>query len=311
MKSTDKAILLGLVSALFFSATYIFNKSMALSGGDFLWTASLRYLITLPFIVLIALFNKEGKILFKTFFQNPKPWIIWGTIGFGLFYLCLTAAAAISPAWLIAGTFQSTIIAGLLLSPFIYKDNRKIISKKAFYASCIILLGVALSQIGEIKREESSQLIWGTVLVILAATFFPLGNRKILLYQENSANKLSPVQRVACMTLGSMPLWIIVSFLAYERSGLPTESQFIQSGLIALFSTIIATVIFFRATEMAGNNAEVLGAVEATQSVEIIITLIAEIMFLNASFPSALGCFGIITIICGIYYYSKVSNKKK
>ena len=282
---------------------------MALAGGDFLWTASLRYLITLPFILLIALFNKEAKVLFKTFFQNPKPWFIWGTVGFGLFYLCLTAAAAISPAWLIAGTFQTTIIAGLFLSPFIYKDSRKIIPKRALYASCVILLGVILSQIGEIKREESSTLIWGTILVILSATFFPLGNRKILLHQENSANKLSPVQRVACMTMGSVPLWIIVSFFAYERSGLPTESQLIQSGLIALFSTIIATVIFFKATELAGNNAEVLGAVEATQSVEIVITLIVEILFLHATFPSFLGCMGILIIIFGIYYYSKVTAK--
>ncbi|ADY50827.1 hypothetical protein Pedsa_0241 [Pseudopedobacter saltans DSM 12145] len=310
MGQTNKAILFGLVSAFFFSATYIFNKSMALSGGDFLWSASLRYIITLPIILLIALFNKEAKILFSSFFKSPGPWLLWGTVGFGLFYLCLTAAAAISPAWLIAGTFQTTIIAGLFLSPFIYKDNRRKIPQKALYASTIILSGVLLSQIGEIQRESSSSLILGTLLVILAAIFFPLGNRKILLYQERSSTKLSPIQRVACMTLGSMPLWFIISAIAYERSGFPSENQIIQSGLISLFSTIIATVIFFKATEMAGNNAEALGAVEATQSIEIVITLIAEILFLNAAFPSLLGCIGILVIILGIYYYSLVSVKR-
>lgn len=280
---------------------------MAMSGGDFLWSACLRYIITLPFILLVALINKEAKVLFSVFFNNPKPWLIWGTVGFGLFYLCLTAAAHISPAWLIAGTFQTTIIAGLLISPFIYKDKRKTIPKKALYASCIILLGVLLSQFGEIKTEEFSSLIWGTCLVILSATFFPLGNRKILLYQETVDDKLSPIQRVACMTIGSMPLWVVVAFVAYERSGLPSDNQVIQSGLIALFSTIIATVIFFKATEMAGSNTEALGAVEATQSIEIVITLIAEILFLQAAFPSFLGCVGISIIIAGIYYYSKVS----
>ena len=309
MGNTNKAILLGLVAAFFFSATYIFNKSMALSGGDFLWTASLRYFITLPIILLIALLNNEAKVLFKTFVNNPKPWFIWGTVGFGLFYLCLTAAASVSPAWLIAGTFQTTIIAGLLISPLIYKDQRKVIPKNALFASSIILLGILFSQIGEIKRTDSTTLIGGTFLVLLSAFFFPLGNRKVLLHQEGLTAKLSPIQRVACMTMGSIPLWLMVSAIAYGRSGLPTQPQLLQSGLIALFSTIIATVLFFKATEMAGNNAKALGAVEATQSVEIIITLIAEILFLQGHFPSFIACSGIIIIIIGMFYYSKVSNK--
>lgn len=308
MKNSNKAILLGLVSASFFSTTYIFNKSMALGGGDFLWTASLRYLITLPFILVIALFNKQLRDLLSIFFKNPKPWIVWGTIGFGFFYFSLTAAAAVSPAWLIAGTFQTTIIAGLLLSPLIYTDKRRKIPKKALKASYVILVGVALSQIGEIKNEPIWAIITGSTLVIISATLFPLGNRMILLHQEKANEKLSPIQRVACMTLGSIPFWILISAIAFYRSGLPQQDQVVQSGMIALFSTIIATVIFFKATEMAGHNAETLGAVEATQSIEIIITLIAEIIFLNGNIPSVMGITGILIIMAGMFYYTRVSS---
>lgn len=311
MQNSGKAIFLGLIAALFFSATYIFNKSMAIAGGDFLWSASLRYLITLPIIILIALINKEFRILFSVFIQKPLPWILWGTVGFGFFYLTLTAAAAISPAWLVAGTFQTTIIAGLLLSPFIYNDERKKIPKKALRASYVIFLGIILSQIGEIKNESLLNILLGSVLVVISAILFPLGNRMILLHQEREESKLSPIQRVACMTIGSIPLWIIVSAVAFYRSGLPAEGQVIQSGIIAVFSTIIATVIFFKATEMAGNNSETLGAVEATQSIEIIITLLAEIIFLNGNIPSTLGIMGIFIIIIGMFYYSKISSSSQ
>src|SRR5690606_17047881 len=139
MQNNYKALLLGLLSAIFFSSTYIFNKSMAMAGGDFLWSASLRYLFTLPLILIIALLSKGGKTLIKELWRNPTPWFIWGTVGFGFFYLALTAAADISPAWLVAGTFQTTIVAGLLISPFIYSDYRKVIPKKALVASSIML----------------------------------------------------------------------------------------------------------------------------------------------------------------------------
>lgn len=100
MTNFYKALLLGLLSAVFFSSTYIFNKSMAMAGGDFLWSASLRYIFALPMILLIALLSKGGKTLIKELWRNPLPWFIWGTVGFGFFYLFLTAAADISPAWL-------------------------------------------------------------------------------------------------------------------------------------------------------------------------------------------------------------------
>jgi len=308
MKNSTKALLLGLLSAIFFSSTYIFNKSMVMAGGDFLWSASLRYLLTLPMIIIIAFLSKGGKTLAITLWNNPKPWLIWGTIGFGLFYLFLTAAAAISPAWLVAGTFQTTIVAGLLISPFIYNDHRKNIPRKALAATSIILLGIILSQFAEVNSTSYSQIILGAILIITSATLFPLGNRKIMLFQEKEHVKLNAIQRVAGMTIGSIPLWIIVSLFAYGRSGMPDQGMVLQSGLVALFSGIIATILFFKATSMVDTQPTALGAVEATQSFEIIITLIIEILFLNGVIPTPYGLAGIALIVIGMVYYSKVSS---
>lgn len=209
-----------------------------------------------------------------------------------------------------AGTFQTTIVAGLLISPFIYSDYRRIIPKKALIASSIMLLGIVLSQLAEVNNTSISNIIWGAVFIIIAATLFPLGNRKIMLYQEKEHIKLNAIQKVAGMTIGSMPLWIIVAFIAYERSGPPAAEVMFQSGMVALFSSIIATILFFKATAMVSTQPTALGAVEATQSFEIIITLLVEIIFLNGVFPSIYGNIGIILIVIGMIYYSKVSAEK-
>lgn len=309
MTTFYKALILGLLSAVFFSSTYIFNKSMAMAGGDFLWSASLRYIFTLPIIVLIAFLSKGGITLINELRTNPKPWFIWGTVGFGLFYIFLTAAADISPAWLVAGTFQTTIVAGLLISPFIYKDHRKKIPKPALIASFIMLIGIAFSQLGEVNNTPVSNIIIGAILIIIAAILFPLGNRKIMLYQEKESIKLNAIQKVASMTIGSIPFWIVISIFAWYRSGPPSDEVMVQSGLVALFSGIIATVLFFKATSMVSTQPTALGAIEATQSFEIVITLIIEVLFLNAIIPSYFGFFGISLIIIGMIYYSKVSSK--
>src|SRR5690606_10761763 len=117
--------------------------------------------------------------------------------------------------------FQTTIVAGLLISPFIYSDYRKVIPKKALVASSIMLIGVLLSQLAEANNTPLGNILLGAFLIIVAASLFPLGNRKIMLYQEKENIKLNAIQKVAGMTIGSIPLWIIVAFIAYQRSGAP------------------------------------------------------------------------------------------
>ena len=48
-----KALFYGILASFFFAFTFILNRSMNLAGGYWLWAACLRYLFTLPMLVLM------------------------------------------------------------------------------------------------------------------------------------------------------------------------------------------------------------------------------------------------------------------
>lgn len=55
------AIIFGILSAFFFSLTFILNQMMAATDGNWLWTASLRFLIMIPlFAVTVGLQRSRG-----------------------------------------------------------------------------------------------------------------------------------------------------------------------------------------------------------------------------------------------------------
>ena len=56
MKSSHfaRALWLGILGALFFAFTFIFNRSMNLAGGSWMWSASLRYLFSLPMMAVLV-----------------------------------------------------------------------------------------------------------------------------------------------------------------------------------------------------------------------------------------------------------------
>jgi hypothetical protein len=53
-----RAILLGILSSAFFSATFIINRVMNVSGTSWAWTASFRFLFALPIYSLSSYFAK-------------------------------------------------------------------------------------------------------------------------------------------------------------------------------------------------------------------------------------------------------------
>ena len=64
------AVLLGLASALFFTLTYVLNRASANVGGHWAWTASLRYLITLP--LMMPLMRGRMRPLWQA--MRAHPW---------------------------------------------------------------------------------------------------------------------------------------------------------------------------------------------------------------------------------------------
>ncbi|MEC1523283.1 multidrug resistance efflux transporter family protein [Neobacillus niacini] len=311
-----KSIVLGICAAFFFAFTFVLNASMELSGGSWIWSASLRYLFMVPFLLCIVIIRKNLRPLLKEIKERPGKWLLWSFVGFGLFYAPLCFAAAYSPGWLIAGTWQITIISGALLTPLFFEtiatkngpiQIRGKIPFRGLVMSLIILLGIVLMQMEHAKQLSFENVLLGVVPILIASFAYPLGNRKMM---DVSEGRLDAYQRVLGMTLASLPFWILLSFYGLFTVGLPSGGQSLQSLLVALSSGVIATVLFFMATDMVRGNMQKLAAVEATQSMEVVFALVGELLFLSIPFPTLLSWIGIFVVILGMILHSYVTNKK-
>lgn len=312
-----KPILLGIYAAFFFAFTFVLNASMELSGGSWIWSASLRYIFMVPFLLCIVLVRNNIWPLLQEMRRRPGAWLVWSFIGFGLFYAPLCFAAAYSPGWLIAGTWQITIISGALLTPLFYeikhtdKGEMKVRGKipvKGLIMSLIILLGIILMQMDQAKQFSIINILYGVVPVLIASFAYPLGNRKMM---EVSEGRLDAYQRVLGMTLASLPFWLLLSIYGLFTTGLPSKAQSIQSLFVALCSGVIATVLFFKATDLVRGNMQKLASVEATQSMEVLFALAGELLLLSITIPSPIALGGIFIVIIGMILHSYVANQKE
>lgn len=311
-----KSILIGIGAAFFFAFTFVLNASMELSGGSWIWSASLRYIFMIPFLLCIVIMRKNLRPLLNKMRKQPGKWVLWSFVGFGLFYAPLCFASAYSPGWLIAGTWQITIISGALLAPLFFEtihtknsplQIRGKIPFRGLIMSLIILLGIVLMQMEHAKQLSVENLLLGVVPILIASFAYPLGNRKMM---DLCEGRLDAYQRVLGMTLASLPFWFLLSLYGLFTVGLPSGGQSLQSLLVALFSGVIATVLFFMATDMVRGNMQKLAAVEATQSMEVLYALAGELLFLSIPLPSPLSWFGIVIVILGMILHSYVSNRR-
>jgi len=312
-----KPIIIGILASFFFAFTFVLNRSMELSGGSWIWSASLRYIFMIPFLFLLVLGRRNLKPLFAEMKKNPGSWLLWSTIGFGFFYAPLSFAAAYGPGWLIAGTWQITIISGSLLAPifFVVKQTadgplkvRGEIPLLGLMMSGIILAGIALMQLDQATNLPAKAIIFGVLPIIVASFAYPLGNRKMM---DLCGDRLDAFQRVLGMTLASLPLWLLLSLYGVATVGLPSAEQTLQSLLVALFSGVIATVLFFMATDLVKGDMKRLAAVEATQSFEVLFAVLGELVLLSAAIPSAMSWIGILLVVAGMVLHSYVSNKEQ
>lgn len=294
------AVGVALLSALFFTAVYVLNRAMALDGGHWAWTAALRYLLTLPLLALVLPFNGGFAPVFAALRAHPLPWLLWSTLGFGLFCICLTWAAASGPAWLVAGTFQLTVVAGMLLAPLIYRDERARLPRRALALGLVIVAGVLLLQLGHFDGRLDATAWAALASVATAAVLYPLGNRQILLHLERSGEALNATQRVFGMTLASQPCWLLVAAYAGTAAGWPSGSQVLLAGTVALIAGTIATILFFHATGLVRNDATALGAVEAMQSAEILFATVLGVVLLHEAWPRGIAAAGALLVIAGI-----------
>lgn len=102
-----KALFYGILASFFFAFTFLLNHSMNLAGGDWMWSACLRYLIMLPllFLLLRRMPGRRLQPVLAAVRNRPGAWLLWSTVGFGFFYLPLTLASVFGESWLVAASW--------------------------------------------------------------------------------------------------------------------------------------------------------------------------------------------------------------
>ena len=305
-----RLILLGLLSAAFFSATFILNRSMSLSGGHWVWSSSLRFFYMFFLLISLILVNRGVNYLrdvITIFIRNAKFWLVAGSIGFGIFYSLLCYAADHAPGWVVAGTWQFTVIA----TPIVLLLFKEKVPRYGVFFSFLIFMGILLIQFYNKGSELSAgYIIYGVIPVVIAAFAYPVGNQ-LLNFAKHGNHSLishidSPILKdsptcVLLMTMGSIPFWVLLLVIVAPPP--PLKNQLINTGIVAISSGIIATSIFYKARN-ASKSPYIISAVDATQSGEVIFSLAGEILLLNGALPNLTGGIGIIIILVGIIGYS-------
>ena len=300
------AVGVALLSALFFTMTYVLNRASASGGGHWAWLASLRYLITLPLMLPLMRFQGGMRPVLRSIGAHPWAWLRCAGIGFVLFYVLLSFAASSGPSWLVAGSFQFTVIAGMLCAPLLYRDARRRIPRAGLAVAAMILAGVLLMQFGHASGalDRAAWIALGCVLV--SAVAYPLGNRLLLLHLERSGESLGATQRVFGLTLASQPLWLMVAAYAAFVAGPPSAGQVWLAAGVALSAGVIATILFFQATGMVRDQPLALGAVEAMQGAEVLFAVLLGVLLLGEPWPSGGTLLGAAIVVAGIAAFAWV-----
>ncbi len=307
-------ISLGLLSGLFFSSTFVLNRFMSLEGGHWVWSASLRYafmILLLLMVLRIVQGQKATKEVFKLFWEHWFFWVVSGSIGFGCFYALICYSADYAPSWVVAATWQVTIIASLLILMLFERS----FPKKIWLFSLIIFLGVILVNTSHIVVFDLMEFIKGSFPVLIAAFCYPFGNQ--LVWELKHGHKMFPkidspllenaFNKVLLLSLGSVPFWIIL--IALTHPPLPANAQIFNTALVALLSGIVATTLFLMARHRAKKSSEI-AAVDATQASEVVFALLGEMLFLGTPLPNGQAWFGMVFVFVGLFLFIYFQEKR-
>ena len=303
------AIGLALCSALFFTMTYVLNRSLVSGGGHWAWAGILRYLITLPLLAAVLPWQGGLGALPRELKRHPMTWLTWSSVGFVLFGVPLTWAAGSGPSWLVAGSFQTTVLAGPLLAPLIYRDERRRLAWPVLAVGAWIVGGVLMLQWGHAGGVLGWHDWLAMAAVVVSAFAYPLGNRMLLLHLERSGTRLRSVQRVFGMTLCSWPLWLLLAGLTWWLVGPPSLREIALAAGVALSSGVIATALFFAATDRVSGEPTALAAVEAMQAAELLFATMIGASMLGEAWPRGFAAFGAVAIIAGIIAFAWLSGR--
>ena len=304
-----RTLLLGVLAALFFSSTFVLNRAMSLEGGHWAWTAALRYGHMLLLLAAWLAATRQANVLrgvWQVFRANPLFWTVTGSVGFGVFYAPLCYSAAHLPGWVVAATWQSTILA----TPLVLLLFGRQVPTRGLLLTGLIFLGIVLVNVEQAPSDATfSGVLHGALPVFLAALAYPLGNQLAWEARRGGRRFVPHVPHpvlgnslglVLLLSLGSLPFW--AGLLLVAQPGVPSQGQIVQTGLVALLAGVVATGLFLHARNRAKGSYE-LAAVDATQAAEVVFSLLGEMLFLGGAAPGLLGWAGVGLVTLGLALY--------
>jgi drug/metabolite transporter (DMT)-like permease len=303
-----RLILTGILAGLFFSATFVLNRAMSLSGGHWVWSASLRYGHMLLMLALALALTGQREVLARTIRLFGRHWVLFtaaGSIGFGLFYGLICFSASFAPGWVVATTWQSTILA----SPLVLLAFGRRVPWRGIAFTGLVFAGIALVMAEQSGAGGLRDVVLGAAPVLIAAVAYPLGNQLLWEARRGAVGWIPHVDdplldhdlaRVLLLTLGSLPFWVVLVLAV--RPPPPSPAQLGQTAVVALLSGVVATSLFLRARHHARNAYE-LAAVDATQSSEVVFAVAGELALLHGAAPGVWGSAGIALVVVGLALY--------
>ena len=184
---------------VFFSTTFVLNHMMSLGGGHWFWSGALRYgymLFLLGGWITVTRGFSFLQVTLKELRQNLVFWIISGSIGFGAFYALICFSADHSPGWVVATTWQLTIIASL----FILLGFGRRFPKKIWAWALVVFGGVCLVNLGHFEASNLKSLLMGDIPVLVAILSGVVAT-SLFLYARGKADtpaKLAAVDATQC-----------------------------------------------------------------------------------------------------------------
>jgi drug/metabolite transporter (DMT)-like permease len=298
--SLPRLVLLGLLAAAMFSTNFVLNRAISLSGGNWVWSAALRYIDTALLLGFWLFFTRGAKYfaaMLALFRRKIKFFLLGGGIGYGLFYACLCYAANHAPAWITAATFQLTILA----SPLVLRGFGRKVPVHGVAFLLLIFAGVIIINAQRILAGISfAQVLAGVLPTAIAAFAYPLGNQLLSEAKHTGDSEIIFSDAIACvflMTLGALPVFL--ALVLAIRPPPPNLHQLENTAIIALFAGCLATTLFLHARNLSGDPYRI-AAVDATQAGEVAFALLGEMMVIGTPALGLLSWTGLAAVLAGL-----------
>ncbi|CBL44057.1 conserved hypothetical protein [gamma proteobacterium HdN1] len=306
-----KTLFYGILAALFFSTTFLLNRVISLDGGHWVWTAVLRYGFVLAFLAVGLLLTGHVRLILaavRIFREHVWFWTFTGSIGVGVFYSTICFSAAYAPSWVIAATWQSTI----LITPLLLLAFGRKVPMTGFAFALLVFAGVLLINVEHASETSLEMALLGAIPALVSAIAYPIGNQ--LVWEARMGERFkkfiphiddpeldNSFCKILVLTFGSVPFWLMLLLVTWPPA--PSDSQYMNTAVIALCSGVIAYSLFLLARQRARNSFEIT-AVDATQAFEAVFTLAGELLLAGGALPSAGGWLGVALIVVGVMSYS-------